>query len=282
MKRKKTSPARLPKRSTGVRKSKYVLIGSVCLTVVLVFGAVAGSWSAPLFSKTKVSFFSAPPAPSPPPPGSPSKEYIYVGGRLIATEEPSLAAPTNVAANTISGSQINVSWLPSPNAHHYQVERATHLGGTFTILNSNVSATSYPDNSVMSITAYLYRVRAVDANGNVSAGSNVDLATAITFDDDPFPNPPTLTEVRAQHILQLRLAVNAVRETANLGPWDWDQDFLQPTITTIKAIDVEELRTALDAALTELNLPAGGYTDPALSQVFIQKIHITQLRNRVK
>jgi hypothetical protein len=191
-------------------------------------------------------------------------------------------APVNVIANTLSGTQINISWsAPATAPHHYVVERATQLGN-FTTLNSNVADTTFSDTTVANLTAYLYRVRSADASGNVSAMSNIDLATAITFDDDPFSAPPTLTVVRAQHILQLRQAINAVRHLSALGDYSWTQGSLTPGVTLIKATDVEELRTALDQALQLLNLPTGGYTDPDLDGLVFQKLHITQLRDRVK
>ena len=55
----------------------------------------------------------------------------------------------------------------------------------------------------------LYRVRGVDANNNVSAYSNVDLATTILFTNDPLI--AGVTVVKAQHFTELRSAVNAVR-----------------------------------------------------------------------
>ena len=266
------------------------LIGA-CLIAILVMAAVIASWAPSLGHR----IMSSPAVPLPSP-SNPSKEYIYAGGRLVATEEPGSAAalppPGNLEADTISGAQIDISWAPSSNAHHYQVERASNLGGTFTILNSNVTGTTFQDTSVANpsagcnanaptstVCAYVYRVRAADAVGNLSTPSNVDLATAITFADDPLPN---LAEVRATHILQLREAVNAARAAANLGPAVWFQSDIQQQSTTIMAIDVEELRTALDAARERFGLPTGDYTDSSLHFVLIYKDHIKELRDRVK
>ena len=281
MKKNKTSLVQRRKEPKHRNRRTYTLVGGVCAILLLAFGTIAGPWSPWPGSRMRTAFLSPPPLPSP---GNPSKEYIYAGGKLIATEEPSLlAAPTSVVAATFSGTQINISWTaPAPAPHHYVVERATQQGN-FTTLNSNVTGTTYSDTTVANLTAYLYRVRSADAGGNVSAGSNIDLATAITFEDDPFPAPPTQTVVRAQHVLQLRQAINAVRHlTPNLGDYPWTQSSLTPGATLIKAVDVEELRTALDDALLQLNLPAGGYTDPDLDGLPFQKYHITQLRDRVK
>jgi hypothetical protein len=277
----KKKPARPKGRD---RQRRWLAIVSVCGIVLVVFGTLAGPLGASHGSRRLRSLFFSPPSPSPlPSPSNPSKEYVYAGGRLIATEEPMpLAAPANLVAGTVANNRIDLSWSASPNAHHYQVERASNLGSTFTVLNSNVSGTTFSDNSVSSVNAYLYRVKAADAVGNLSGPSNVDLATAIVFDDDPFPAAPVLTTVKAQHVTQLRQAINAVRSVANLSAATWSQHPLQQTVTPIMANDIGELRTALDQALSALGLPAGGYTNSSLAGQFIQKIHIKELRDRVK
>ncbi|HEV8428727.1 MAG TPA: hypothetical protein VGQ41_12575, partial [Pyrinomonadaceae bacterium] len=166
MSTKKTARSRGRWSLGRVKNRKWTLIGSVCLIVALGAVTVAGPWgTAPGIRRVRALFYSPPPPL--PSPGSPSKEYIYAGGRLIATEEPNpLVAPTSVVADTFSGTQVDISWSAAPNAHHYQVERANNLGGSFTIVNSNVSTTSYSDSTVSAVNAYLYRVRSADAGGN--------------------------------------------------------------------------------------------------------------------
>jgi hypothetical protein len=266
-------------RSINRRRS---LIGGLFLAVL--FGAVAigGPWGGQLRQRGIVSrVFYPSPAATP----SPSKEYIYAGGRLIATEEPtssanpspgSLAAPANLLATTVSDVRIDVTWNANPNAHHYQVERSDRLGNPFTILNSNVTTTTFNDFSVVAVKAYLYRVLAVDAAGNLSPASNIDLATAVNFEDDPLV---TGMEVKARHYLQLRDAIVAVRTAANLGAVILPNP--EPG-SVIGAIHIEALRYALDQALSALGRPTGGYTDSSLTGRVIQKIHIQELRDRVK
>jgi len=268
---------RRQRRSAGEKKRKYLLLGSACVAALLGFATVAGPWRASL-SRTAsgIPFFSPSPLPSP---GSLTKEYIYAGGRLIATEEPNpLIGPTNLVADTFSNSRIDLTWTAAPNAHHYQVERANNLGGTFTVLNANVTTTTFTDNSVTSVNAYLYRVRSADAAGNLSPPGSIDVATAIAFTDNPLTVGSTL--IKAQHITELRQAVNAVRAAANLSAATWTDTTL--TNVTIKAVHVQELRTKLDEALTALALPVTGYTDPSLSGVAVRKVHIDELRQRVE
>ena len=284
MRKKNTASTKQRWWSMRGMKRRYIVIASICAIAALAFGAVAGPYSnSPGSRRLRSLFFSAPPPlPSP----TPSKEYIYAGGRLIATEEPNppnpLVPPASLVAATFSQTRIDVSWQTAPNAHHYVVERAGIIGdANFTPINSNVTGTTFQDSTVMNGNAYLYRVRSADAVGNVSPPSNKDLATAITFEDDPLQLQGL---VRAQHIVQLRDAINAVREVANIGDATWTQAInpAQPGTVTVKAIDVEELRTALDAALVVLTMPSGGYTDSSLANKFIQKVHITELRDRVK
>lgn len=276
-KKRNARPGERPRRSR-MKQRRMLMIGTCLLMVLLGVTTAAGPWAGS--QRVRSLFFSPPPLP---PVTSPSKEYIYGAGRLIATEEPApLVAPANLIADTVSNVQVSISWSASPNAHHYQVERASNFGGTFTVLNANVAGTSFTDNSVSAVNAYLYRVKAADAVGNLSGPSNIDLATAITFDDDPFLQSPTLTLVKAQHVLQLRQAVNAARVAANLSAATWQQTQLTATVTTIMANDIQELRNKLDEALSVLGLPTGGYTDPSLSGQVIRKDHIKDLRDRLK
>ena len=282
MRKKRTKGGQLSLRSGFRMKRRYVVVGSGCLIALLGLTTVAGPWRSS-FSKTRVGslFFSPPPTlpPPPPSPGSPSKEYIYAGGRLIATEEPNpLAAPTNLVADTFSSTRIDLTWTATPNAHHYQVERASNLGGAFNVLNSNVATTTYTDNTVTSVNAYLYRVRSADAGGNLSVPGSIDVATAITFTDNPLTAGTTL--VKAQHVTELRQAVNAVRAAANLGAATWTDSSL--TNVLVKAVHIQELRTNLDQALNSLSLPPGSYTDTSLSGVKIKKVHVDELRQRVE
>jgi hypothetical protein len=182
----------------------------------------------------------------------------------------------------VSAARVTLTWDSSGTAHHYVIERATQVGN-FTTLNNNVTGTTYNDDTVSNLNAYLYRIRSADSAGNVSPASNIDLATAITFENDPFPAPPTLTLIRAQHILQLRQAVNAVRHlTTTLGDYNWAQPSATLVGAPVKGTDVEELRTALDDAMQIIGLQVGGFTDSTLAGKPIVKTYINELRGRVK
>jgi hypothetical protein len=92
-----------------------------------------------------------------------------------------------------------------------------------------------------------------------------------------------VTTAKAQHILELRQSVNALRMVAGIGSAPWTDLGLFPQATTIKAVHIVELRTYLEDAAARLGYPAGTYTDPTLSTGFvIKRIHIEELRQRIR
>ncbi len=192
----------------------------------------------------------------------------------------SLTAPSNLVATATSTTQVSLTWTASTGGtvDHYRVERSQSSGAPFIPLQASPAGTNFTDTTATSGVAYLYRVCAVDAAGNLSAYSNTDLATAITFTDDPLTSGVTV--IKAQHLMELRQAVNAVRATANLTAAGWTD--IAPQGIAIKAVHLQELRTNLDQALSTLGMTTPPYTDPNLVGVGVKKIHVEELRQRVK
>jgi hypothetical protein len=287
MSKKKSSRQKKLRAAQRATRRKFISVAVIGLILTLCLGTVVGPWRNSSGAKRLKALFSAPvPVPPIPPSNNPSKEYIYAGSKLIATEAPvPLAAPPNLAATTLSDqtpSRVSISWDPSIGADHYEVEKTTKITIAYSSVNSNVTATSFTDNSVNSVTAYLYRVRAVDSVGNVSPFSAIDLATAISFTDDTITS--TSTVIKAAHVNELRQAIDAVRETANLSPANWG-GAISSGVTTVQATHIQDLRTNLDQARSALGLPQCSYTDnsvAALRTVFIKKEHIDQLRGCVR
>lgn len=199
-----------------------------------------------------------------------------------------LNAPTNMAVELCnscvppspSSTAINLSWTaPTGTVAYYRVERSQSPQGPFTVIANPVS-TSHPDNTVSSGAAYLYRVRAVDSFGAQSSPSTMVLGTAITFADATLY--AGTTEIRKQHIYDLRQSVNAVRAIAGLGAFAWTNSDL--TGLEVQALHVQQLRDKLDEALAALSVPVTSYNDSSLATgangTEIKKIHIEQLRLR--
>jgi len=189
-------------------------------------------------------------------------------------------SPSNLVATATSTSSVSMSWSAgSGSIDHYEIQRATSKNGPFTTL-SNTASTSFTDSGLSSTTTYIYRVRAVDAAGNYSDFSNIDIATTIVFTDDPLV--AGVTVIQAQHIVELRQAVNAVRAAAGLSAATWTDSSL--TGVEVKAVHISELRSNLDGARSVLGLSTGSYTDATLTPgtTIVKAVHVTELRDRVK
>jgi len=188
-------------------------------------------------------------------------------------------APSNLVATATSTSAVSLSWSAgSGSIDHYQIQRATSKNGPFTTL-PNTASTSFSDTGLSSTTTYIYRVRAVDAGGNYSDFSNIDIATTIVFTDEPLV---ATMIVKAVHITELRSAVNAVRAAAGLSAATWTDSSL--TNVEIKAVHMNELRSNLDAARSLLGLSTGSYTDSTVTAgtTLVKAVHVNEVRDRVK
>ncbi len=182
------------------------------------------------------------------------------------------SAPASLVATATSTTQISVSWTGVANTNHYDVTRKS--GASVTTLTT--AATSLTD-TVSAGTTYRYVVRAINNASAVSPFSNYDIATTISFTDDPLI--ATQTVIKAIHITQLRTAVNAVRAAAGLTAYS----FTDPALSgRVKSVHLTELRTALDAARTSLSVPAIVYANPGTVGTKVRAADLTELRNGVK
>lgn len=199
------------------------------------------------------------------------------GQKLIVLRTVSLLAPGSFSATATSTTSISVVWGAVTGAANYEVFR-TEDNVNYTS-RGTVSATNLSD-SAQSGKSYLYKVRALDALGTIGPDSSRDLATAVSFTDDPIM--VGTTPARALHVTELRTAVNAVRTLAGL-PGGSFVETITAGSTSIKASHINELRSALDPARSALALSPVSYTDPSLtSGLSIKAAHITQLRDGIK
>ena len=183
--------------------------------------------------------------------------------------------PTAVSAAAVTPTRVDLVWNFSGTADSYDIER--RAAGAYAKVGSSTTR-SYSDTTAAANTAYLYRVRAVKS-GTSSEPSGPDLATTVIFADDPLVSGQT--PIRAQHILDLRTAVNAVRTTAGLA----QSSFTDASLAGVnaKTAHIQELRSALDGARSQLLLAPLSYTDqPLANGLFIKRVHVDQVRGGVK
>ena len=213
------------------------------------------------------------------PGGSASEGAAASRAKDSATLKPEpQSGPINLSVANVSASQVNLSWTAAPGAvDRYELQRSQNISGPYTPL-STTTATTYQDNSVSGGVAYLYRVRAIYTGGGSSAYSNVPVATTVVFADNQLSAGASL--IRAQHLTDLRQAINALRTAGGLAAFPWTN--ASPAGTAIRAVDIQELRSGLDQALTALGSPTSPYTDPSLPGVSVRAVHIDQLRQRLR
>ena len=94
-----------------------------------------------------------------------------------ATGTPPLA-PANLVA-TAGDSTVTLTWNSSPGATSYNVKRFVNLDGTFTVIATGVTTTSYTNTGLTPDIAYTYVVSAVNAAGESFTDSARASATPI-------------------------------------------------------------------------------------------------------
>jgi hypothetical protein len=214
----------------------------------------------------------------PTPLGKQEAEYLIRLPSAIAriSQGGSISTPAGIVATATSATTVSVTWNSVPSATSYQVYRRA-AGGNYTLVG-NPGGTSITDPASAN-SAYLYRVRALNASGS-STDSASDLATTVVFSDDPL-NAGTI--IKAVHFAQLRTAANAVQSLAGQTL----SIFTDPTLNTtvrVKRLHLLELRSALDLARSALGVGVLSHADPNITAgtTVIKAAHITELRNAVK
>ena len=103
------------------------------------------------------------------------------------------AAPSGLAAGSTSDTSVSVGWVDNAdNEVNFELERCTGSGcNTFSPINTTLPADTvlYSDTGLSASTAYRYRARATNADGN-SAYSNVGDVTTAAPPGPPLPPPP--------------------------------------------------------------------------------------------
>lgn len=142
------------------------------------------------------------------------------------------------------------------------------------------------DTSRITVNTPAHSVGAVQIDLTPTSGSGYSKANAFAYlptvftDDTLFA---AVTIARAQHIIELRQAVDAMRAVAGLSPAPWTDPTLSPFSAIIRGVHILELRTYLNDAASRLGYSTSSYTDPTLNTGFlIKRVHIEELRQRIR
>ncbi len=101
----------------------------------------------------------------------------------VPTTSVTVPAPTGLTAS-LANNEITLAWTGSTGIASYRVERGINSTVSLNTLGE-ATTTKYVDGLISGGNSYSYRVRAIDANGNVSDPSNVVTVSV------PLPPPPT-------------------------------------------------------------------------------------------
>ncbi len=100
---------------------------------------------------------------------------------MSATPNGPPSAPSNLAATTLSRSEIQLTWTPSPSgptASGFKIERSKSGGSYSQVATVGAGVASYRDSGLSKRTTYSYRVRAYNGAGNSAYSNTVSAKTA--------------------------------------------------------------------------------------------------------
>ena len=165
------------------------------------------------------------------------------------------------------------------------------LTGDFTGLSTvSIGGTSVPWSSAgassITFNTPAHAAGAVSIALTPTSGGSVTKANAFAYLPTVFTDNTLtagVTQMKVQHITELRQAVDSMRAVAGLSGAPWTDPVLTQFVTPIKAAHITELRTYLEDAASRLGFAAGSYTDPTLGSGFvIKRAHVEELRQRIR
>jgi hypothetical protein len=186
----------------------------------------------------------------------------------------------SVTANATSTTTVSLTWPAVNGAVSYRVYRSDFLSNFNPI--ATPATNSFTDATALAGKSYLYRVTARNQATQESQPGPADIATTVMFTDSTLT--AGITPIRAVHVSELRVAVNAVRALAGFTA----AAFTDPSLGAggaIEAVHLTELRSALTEARESLALPLAppfddGTITPGVTPVKVA--HPGQLRSSVQ
>jgi hypothetical protein len=139
------------------------------------------------------------------------------GGPAADTTAPSTV--TGLAASATSATQINLTWTAATDnvgVTGYRVERCSGAACTNFTQVATPATASYSDTGLTGATAYSYRVKAVDAAGNVSASYSAEASATTQTPPDTTP-PSTVSGLAATAASATQINLTWTAATDNAG-----------------------------------------------------------------
>jgi hypothetical protein len=86
-----------------------------------------------------------------------------------------------VLTGTAQSSVNHLSWTAVTDATSYNVKRSTTAGGPYSVIASNVTATTFDDSTVTNGTTYYYTVTSVNMAGESNASNELPLTPQVLY-----------------------------------------------------------------------------------------------------
>jgi hypothetical protein len=201
--------------------------------------------------------------------------YTGDGNFNAASLDLTLSVLPNLPLAIDAHGQQNAIWIRAllpPNTTATTLYRSPAGAGSWTAVPGWTPQNEY-DTTVVNGVLFDYRLSAVVSGAEQT--SNID--AALIFNDEPVV--AQVTTIKRQHFSELRLAVNALRATAGLPPFNFDGTYSD---SIVKASHLASLRTALAEARQSLGMLAAAYTDEAVAGTAIKAVHIQELREQAR
>jgi hypothetical protein len=193
---------------------------------------------------------------------------------------------TTGVATALGPTSATLNGTANPNGAattaNFEYGLTTSYGSTTPVqaMGSGGSPVPIGGGGITGLACGTYHFRAVAANsGGTTSGP--DAAFTLSVAGCPFTDSPLtagVTFIKAPHVLELRMRIDAIRVAVGLAPYAWT-DALMTGSTLVRAVHITEMRAALEAAYIQAGRSAPTYTDPDLTiGTMIKAAHIEELR----
>jgi hypothetical protein len=206
-------------------------------------------------------------------------DRALTGGQIVAVmnEQPAPVnqAPvvTNPGNRTVTQGAFSLAISASDPDGDTLTYSATGLPGGTAIHPSTGAITG-------TVTPGVYPITVTASDGQAQGSATFTVTVAAQFTDHPLV--PGVHTMRAIHITELRLRIDALRAARGLPAVVWTDPVIVAGVTQVKVAHIVAMRSALNGVYSAQGRAAPVYVDPSLtSGMPIKAAHISELRAAV-
>jgi hypothetical protein len=228
------------------------------------------------------------------PPNSSTGYWVRVTGcgaadSDIAVVVPAPGAPSNLVA-TASGTSVSLLWAAGSGAEKYQIERKVAGQGWTTAGTVDANVLAFDDTPSATGGMVIYRVRSAKGvsylpanNLSLSAPSNNDIANVNSHTYENLVVAPAFTTFKAQMLIELRQAANALATAAGISTMPFTTPETQ--LSSLQGLPIQneyltDLMTKINSVRTNslIGMAAATWSNTPDSNEIITRTFVEQLR----